>query len=75
MNNLQLFYFSNKNKEPYIDEYYISNNNTIITNDNINVNKLMKTNVYILDNISAYKIALESNNLIMQETIINNIID
>lgn len=74
IDNIKLFELSLKNKEPYVDEYYVKNNKLIITADSKKLNKLMKANAEILDNISAYKIAVESENIEMQETTLKNII-
>lgn len=72
-NNINLFEISIKNKEPYIDKYYIKNNKPIITNSNRKTNKLMRANAEILDNISAYKLALKPKNIAMQKTALKNI--
>jgi len=74
MNNIKLLEFCFKNKENYIDNYYVKNSDPIITNNPKKLNKLMKANSDILDNISAYKIAIESKNIEMQKTALENII-
>ncbi len=74
INNIKLFEISIKNKEPYVDKYYVKSNKPIITDDSKKLNKLMKANADILDNISAYKIAVDSNNVEMQNTTLKNII-
>jgi len=74
IDNIKLFEASLNNKEPYVDKYYVKNDKLIITDDTKKLNKLMKANAEIMDNISAYKIATESNNVEMQETILKNII-
>lgn len=74
IDNIKLFDISINNKEPYVDKYYVKNTKLIITDDNKKLNKLMKANSEILDNISAYKIAVESNNIEMQNTTLRNII-
>ena len=74
IDNIKLFEISIRNKEPYIDKYYVKNGSPIITDDSKKLNKLMKANAEILDNISAYKIAVESNNNGMQDTTLKNII-
>lgn len=74
INNIKLFETCIKNKEPYVDKYYVKDNKPVITDDNKKINKLMKANTEILDNISAYKIANKSKNVKMQETILQNIV-
>lgn len=74
IDNIKLFKLSIKNKEPYVDKYYVKNGSPIITDNSKKLNKLMKANAEILDNISAYKIAAESNNIEMQNTTLKNII-
>ncbi len=75
INNLEIFEESLQSSESYIDKYYQKKEKLIISKDKSNLNDLMKANNTLLENISAYKIALQSKNLKMQETIINNIID
>jgi hypothetical protein len=74
IDNLKLFELSINNKEPYIDKYYAKNNTPIITADSKKFNDLMRANIEILENISAYKIASESKNKAMQNTILKNIV-
>jgi hypothetical protein len=74
IDNIKLFELSIANKEPYIDKYYAKNNTPIITDDSKNLNDLMRANIEILENISAYKIASESKNKAMQNTILKNIV-
>lgn len=74
IDNIKLFEISIKNKEPYVDKYYVKSNKPIITDDSKKLNKLMKANADILDNISAYKIAVDSSNVEMQNTTLKNII-
>jgi len=50
INNIKLFEISIKNKEPYVDKYYVKSNKPIITDDSKKLNKLMKANADILDN-------------------------
>lgn len=75
IDNIEILEFCFINKEPYIDEFYIKDNNIIISNNPITVNKLMQANIDLLDNISAYKIALESNNEEMQLGVLKNILN
>ena len=74
IDNIEIFKISMKNKEPYLDEYYIKKNELIITDNNKKQNNLMKANLKILDNITAYEIAVESKNSEMQNTILKNMI-
>lgn len=74
LNNIKLFETCLKNKESYVDKYYVKNSKPTITNDTKKLNKLMKANTEILDNISAYKIATKSKNIKMQKTILQNIL-
>ncbi len=74
MDNIKLLEFCFKNKENYIDKYYVKDSNPIITDNPKKINKLMKANCDILDNISAYKIAIKSKNIKMQKTALKNII-
>ena len=74
LNNIKLFETCLKNKESYVDKYYVKNSKPTITNDTKKLNKLMKANTEILDNISAYKIATKSKNIKMQNTILQNIL-
>lgn len=73
IDNLKLFDISLKNKESYLDEYYIKDTDLVITSDKQKFNALMESNSKILDNISAYKIAVEAKNISMQKEIIENI--
>lgn len=72
--NIELFKISSNAKEPYVDDYYIKKNKAIITYDNEKINEIMKANLDLLDNISAYKVASDSKNIEMQNIIIKNII-
>lgn len=72
--NIQLFEISLNNKEPYLDKYYVKNNKPIITDNSTTLNSLMRANANIIENISAYKIALESGNYLMQNTTLQNIL-
>lgn len=74
IDNKKLFELSLKSKEPYIDKYYVKSDKPIISDDSKKVNKLMRANADILENISAYKIAVTSKNTKMQETALKNII-
>lgn len=74
IDNIKVFELSLENKEPYIDKYYIKNNKPIITYDSQKLNTLMRADSIICDNISAYKIAVESKNIEMQKTTLKNII-
>ena len=74
IDNIKLFELSIENKELYIDKYYVKDSKPIITEDLKKPNKLMSANFEILDNISAYKIAVESKNEEMQKTTLKNII-
>lgn len=74
INNIELFKKCIENKESYIDPYYNKSDNKLITDNPTKLNLLMKSNKSILENISAYKIAMISNNLEMQRIIIENII-
>ncbi len=74
IDNIKLFEISIKNKEPYVDQYFVKSNKPIITDDSKKLNKLMKANADIIENISAYKIAVEASNVKMQNTILKNII-
>jgi len=74
IDNIKLFEISIENEENYVDKYYAKNNKPIITDNSKKINNLMKANIDILDNISAYKIAIESNNIKMQEIALKNII-
>lgn len=74
IDNIKLFEISIKNKEPYVDQYFLKSNKPIITDDCKETNKLMKANADIIENISAYKIAVEASNVKMQNTILKNII-
>ncbi len=47
MNNIKLLEFCFKNKEDYIDKYYVKNITPIITDNAKNLNELMKANSYI----------------------------
>ncbi len=75
IDNIKLFEFSSKNKEPYIDKYYVKDNEPIITRDPGYSNDLMSANLKVIENITAYKIATEAQNSEMQEVILRNIID
>ncbi len=74
ISNIQIFSLSIKNKESYIDEYYVKDSKPIITDNPKKLNNLMKSNVEICDNIAAYKIAIKSKNKKMQNIILENIV-
>jgi hypothetical protein len=74
LNNIKLLEFCFKNKESYIDEYYVKSSEPIISNSIKKMNALMRANTNILDNISAYKIAAEAKNSALQKTAFKNII-
>jgi len=73
--NIDLFNLCIENKEPYLDKYYSKKATPIITEDLLSQNDLMNASLSILENISAYKIAIDSKNKTMQESILNNILD
>ncbi len=64
-----------KNKENYIDKYYIKDSNLIIEKNIEIKNALMLANSEILENISAYKIATLAKNIKMQKSILLNILN
>jgi hypothetical protein len=74
IDNVKLFEKCLENKEPYIDEYYIKASNEIISADPKIPNNLMLANIQLIENISAYKVAIDSNNKAMQEFAIEKII-
>lgn len=75
MDNIKLLEFSFKNKEDYIDIFYNKDNKLIISENPKKINELMKANMDLIDNIISYKIAYESDNFEMQDTILENIIE
>jgi len=74
INNIELFEKCIENKESYIDPYYNKLDNKLITDNPSKINKIMISNKSLLENITAYKIAMISNNLEMKRIIIENII-
>jgi hypothetical protein len=54
ISNLELFQFSLDNPEPIIDDYYLKSGSLVISGDLRNPTDLMKKNLELLENISAY---------------------
>lgn len=75
IDNIKVFEISIEKREPYIDRNYVKKSEAIITNDRRKLNQLMEANIEIIESISAYKIALESKNIKMQNTILKKIVD
>ncbi|OGE80568.1 MAG: hypothetical protein A2660_00190 [Candidatus Doudnabacteria bacterium RIFCSPHIGHO2_01_FULL_45_18] len=73
MTNLELFEYSLKNPEPLIDEAYVKSENIILAKYGKKPNKLMVTNIELLENIVAYKVALKSGNSKALREAIDNI--
>jgi len=73
INNLSLFEYSLEKLEPLIDEAYVKSKDIIIAANGKKANKLMISNMELLNNISAYKVAKKSNNSEMLSKIIDNI--
>lgn len=73
IDNLQLFNFSLKNKEPLIDDFYVKSEDIIISRDNKKPNRLVISNIELLENISAYKVSKKTNNKNILNKIIENI--
>lgn len=74
IDNKDLFNACCKNQESYLDPYYTKDTKAIISESRTQPNPLMNANSEILENISAYKIALQAQNIEMQNTILNTII-
>jgi len=72
-NNLDLFEYSLKKPEPLIDEAYVKSEDLVISANGKKPNNLMKSNLELLENISAYKISQKSKNVKMLKQIIDNI--
>jgi hypothetical protein len=67
------FNYSLKNPEPLVDDFYIKDGGLIISSSPDKPNQLMKINRELLDNITAYRIAMEQNNDEMRKGIIKTI--
>mgnify|MGYP000355140994 CR=1 FL=1 len=74
IDNIELFNECKNNKE-YVDKYYEKSVKPIITDSPDNRNKLMEANIALLENISTFKVALESKNEEMQKTALQNIVE
>jgi DpnII restriction endonuclease len=72
--NINLFEECTRFKEPYVDSFYSKQKSMVISSLSNDTNKLMKANKVILDNITAYSVALESKNVEMQQAILYNIV-
>ncbi len=73
ISNIELFEHSLNNQEPLMDDFYIKKNSLIITKTMDKQNKLMLKNNELIENISAFKIAQNKNNIEMMSSIIENI--
>ncbi len=71
--NLNLFEYSLQNPEPLIDDAYVKSEDIIITANGKKINKLMNSNIELLENISAYRVSQKSKNKKVLAKIIDNI--
>ncbi len=71
--NIELFDHSLANPEALLDEFYVQERGLIITNPTEDPNKLMQDNREMLENISAYRIAVSQNNHEMKLSILKTI--
>lgn len=62
INNLDIFDFSLKNREPIIDEFYLKKGKLIISANPKKPTDLMSRNVDLLEGISAYSFSLKNKN-------------
>lgn len=72
-NNIELFDYSLQNPEPLVDDFYIKEKNLIISSSPATPNQLIKINRELLDNITAYRIAVSKKNKEMRLSILKNI--
>jgi len=72
MDNLDLFKFSLENKDA--DTAAVAIDKVVITRDPENLNELIKANNRLIELFSAYKIAQEKDNELMQQSIIKDMV-
>lgn len=71
--NRELFDYSLEHPEALLDEFYIQERGLIITHPTEDPNKLMRDNREVLENISAYRIAVNQHNHEMKVAILETI--
>jgi hypothetical protein len=72
-NNTELFDYSLQNPEPLVDDYYVKGNDLIISSSPDKPNELMKINRELLDNITAFRIAINQGNDEMRATTLKTV--
>src|SRR3990167_10021516 len=72
-NNIEIFDYSLQNPEPLVDNFYIKEKNLIISDSSDKPNQLMKINRELLDNITAYRVAMNQGNSEMQSGILKTV--
>jgi hypothetical protein len=73
INNLELLKYSLKNKEPYIDDYYVKQGDLIISEDPKHPSKIMQINRDLIKAISAYEFSMEHGGMAMAQKAIDEI--